>query len=145
MRKNLCNKSRLTVTICQTLHLVVVINSTINKGDQIVKNRKNTLSLAIGTTALVGSLTATVIVAADTNPFAFNDLGNGYMVADKSKKDGSCGESKCGDNKPAKKAKKDGSCGESKCGDKKAEKVKKSKDGSCGESKCGDKKADKTI
>ncbi|HEY5601748.1 MAG TPA: hypothetical protein VIM41_01440 [Gammaproteobacteria bacterium] len=91
-----------------------------------MKTRKNALSLAIGTTALVGALAATPIIAADSNPFAFNDLGNGYMVADadtgKAKKDGSCGESKCGDKK-AEKAKKDGSCGESKCGDKKSEKA----------------------
>ena len=108
-----------------------------------MKNRKNAVSLAIGTTALVGTLAASPIVSADTNPFAFSDLGNGYMVADssKAKKDGSCGESKCGDKKASKKVKKDGSCGESKCGDDKAKKTKKkSKDGSCGESKCGDDK-----
>lgn len=111
-----------------------------------MKTRRNALSLALGTTALVSTLAASPIVTADTNPFSFNDLGNGYMVADhdggKVKKDGSCGESKCGDKKAAKKVKKDGSCGESKCGDEKAKKAtKKSKDGSCGESKCGDKKS----
>lgn len=109
-----------------------------------MKTRKNAISLALGTTALVGTLAAVPVLSADVNPFTFNDLGNGYMVADKGKKDGSCGESKCGDNKANKKvkAKKDGSCGESKCGDNKAKKVeKKSKDGSCGESKCGDKKS----
>lgn len=116
-----------------------------------MKTRRNALSLAIGTTALVGSLAATPNASAEANPFAFSDLGNGYMVADaegsKAKKDGSCGESKCGDKKASKKAKKskDGSCGESKCGDKKANKPKKSKDGSCGESKCGDKKSDKAV
>lgn len=115
-----------------------------------MKTHKNALSLAIGATALVGTLAASPIVSAGTNPFAFNDLASGYMVADadgsKAKKDGSCGESKCGDKKVEKKAKKDGSCGESKCGDNKAKKAqKKSKDGSCGESKCGDKKADKEV
>jgi uncharacterized low-complexity protein len=113
-----------------------------------MKNRKNAISLALGT-ALVGTLVVAPVVSADSNPFSFNDLGNGYMVADagdKVNKDGSCGESKCGDKKPVKKMKKDGSCGESKCGDNKAkekakEAGKKSKDGSCGESKCGDKKA----
>jgi len=117
-----------------------------------MKTRKNALSLAIGTTALVGSLSAVSIVSANANPFSFSDLGNGYMVADhggaKSKKDGSCGESKCGDDKANKATKKskDGSCGESKCGDDKAKKApKKSKDGSCGESKCGDKKSDKAV
>lgn len=115
-----------------------------------MKTPRSTLSLAIGTTALVSTLAASPIVTADSNPFSFNDLGSGYMVADhggdKTKKDGSCGESKCGDKKAAKKVKKDGSNGESKCGDKKARKVeKKSKDGSCGESKCGDKKADKAV
>ncbi len=115
-----------------------------------MKTRKNAISLALSASALVGSIAAASIVSADSNPFSFNDLGNGYMVADagdKVKKDGSCGESKCGDKKPVKKLTKDGSCGESKCGDKKAKKdgakqeSKKSKDGSCGESKCGDKKA----
>ncbi|WP_455202833.1 HvfA family oxazolone/thioamide-modified RiPP metallophore [Kaarinaea lacus] len=94
-----------------------------------MKTRRNALSLALGTSALVGTLAATPIASANANPFTFSDLGNGYMVADA---EGS-------------KAKKDGSCGESKCGDKKAKKVKKSKDGSCGESKCGDKKADKSV
>jgi uncharacterized low-complexity protein len=95
-----------------------------------MKTRKNVICLAFGASALVGTLAATPIVSADSNPFSFNDLGNGYMVAD------------AGD-----KAKKDGSCGESKCGDKKAneekakEATKKSKDDSCGESKCSDKKA----
>lgn len=115
-----------------------------------MKTRRNALSLALGTTALVGTLAAAPIAAAEANPFTFSDLGNGYMVADqeggKAKKDGSCGESKCGDKKANKaKKSKDGSCGESKCGDKKANKAKKSKDGSCGESKCGDKKADKSV
>ena len=87
-----------------------------------MKTRRNALSLALGTSALVGTLATAPIASADTNPFAFSDLGNGYMVTDA---EGS-------------KAKKDGSCGESKCGDKKANKAKKSKDGSCGESKCGD-------
>lgn len=110
-----------------------------------MKNRKTTISLALGATALIGTMAASAMVTADGNPFAFNDLGHGYMVADagsKAKKDGSCGESKCGDKKPIKKLSKDGSCGESKCGDNKAKQApKKSKDGSCGESKCGDKKA----
>ncbi len=115
-----------------------------------MKTRKNALSLAIGTTALMGTIAASPVVAADVNPFAFSDLTSGYMVVDadgsKAKKDGSCGESKCGDKKAEKKAKKDGSCGESKCGDDKAKKApKKSKDGSCGESKCGDKKTDKAV
>ncbi|MGD8886277.1 MAG: hypothetical protein PVF34_11675 [Gammaproteobacteria bacterium] len=111
-----------------------------------MKTRKNAISLAIGTTALFGSLTATSVISADSNPFGFTDLNNGYMIAghDGAKgKDGSCGESKCGDNKAAKKVKKDGSCGESKCGDDKAKAKKVSKikkDGSCGESKCGDNK-----
>ena len=111
----------------------------------MMKIRKSNISLALSATALVGTLAATSLVSAGSNPFSFNDLSDGYMVADtgdKLKKDGSCGESKCGDKKTIKKSKKDGSCGESKCGDKKAkEAAKKSKDGSCGESKCGDKKA----
>ena len=112
-----------------------------------MKTRINSLSLAIGATTLVGTLAASPVVSADSNPFAFSDLGNGYMVADhdggKSKKEGSCGESKCGDDKAKKaKAKKEGSCGESKCGDDKAKKAKSKskKEGSCGESKCGDDK-----
>jgi uncharacterized low-complexity protein len=110
-----------------------------------MKHRRNAITLAIGATALVGSLSATIATSADSNPFAFSDLDHGYKIAShnggKSGKDGSCGESKCGDNKSVKKIKKDGSCGESKCGDNKAKKVAKTKkDGSCGESKCGDNK-----
>jgi uncharacterized low-complexity protein len=104
-----------------------------------MKTRKNTVSLAVGT-ALIGTLAASPIVSADSNPFGFTDLSSGYMVADKGK-EGSCGEAKCGDKK-AKKVKKEGSCGEAKCGDdKKAKKAKK--EGSCGEAKCGDDKKKK--
>lgn len=109
-----------------------------------MKTRKNSISIAIGATTLVGALAASPVVSADSNPFSFTDLGNGYMVSDsgaKAKKEGSCGESKCGDDKAKKaKTKKEGSCGESKCGDDKAKKSKTKKEGSCGESKCGDDK-----
>ncbi|MGD8569734.1 MAG: hypothetical protein PVJ39_16735 [Gammaproteobacteria bacterium] len=110
-----------------------------------MKHRRNAVSLAIGATVLAGTLSATIATSADSNPFGFTDLDYGYKVASHDgtgkNKDGSCGESKCGDKKPVKKIKKDGSCGESKCGDNKAKKVAKTKkDGSCGESKCGDNK-----
>lgn len=111
-----------------------------------MKPRKNAISLAIGATALAGSIAAASTISTGSNPFGFTDLDSGYKVASHDGvkgKDGSCGESKCGDNKAAKKIKKDGSHGESKCGDDKAKakKVSKTKkDGSCGESKCGDNK-----
>ena len=110
-----------------------------------MKSRKSALAIAVGATTLVGSLAATTIVSANSNPFSYTDLGYGYMVADhdgdKIKKEGSCGESKCGDSKAKNaKPKKEGSCGESKCGDSKAKKAKPKKEGSCGESKCGEKK-----
>ena len=61
-------------------------------------------------------------VQAAENPFGMSDLDQGSQVAMSSKKDGKCGEGKCGGDK-----KKDGKCG----GDK------KKKDGKCGEGKCG--------
>ena len=67
-----------------------------------MKTPKNALSIAIGSTALAATLAVSPIVSADSNPFSFNDLAHGYMLADHGgdkTKDGSCGESKCGDKK----------------------------------------------
>ena len=88
------------------------------------------VAAALGTTFVV-SLAASPIVQAAENPFALNQLSNGYMVAE----EGSCGEKKetegkCGDKKEA-----EGHCGKEKgehegnCGGKKE-----------GEGKCGDNK-----
>ena len=79
--------------------------------------------------ALVASLAASSVVAAEQNPFAMSSLDKGYMVAaadtanDAKMKDGKCGEGKCGAAKEkaakaaAEKAKmKEGKCGEGKCG-----------------------------
>jgi uncharacterized low-complexity protein len=76
--------------------------------------------------ALVASLAASSVVAAEQNPFVMASLDKGYMVAaadDAKMKDGKCGEGKCGAAKDkaakaaAEKAKmKEGKCGEGKCG-----------------------------
>ena len=81
----------------------------------------STLSLAIGS-AFAVSLIAAPIANAANNPFAMQQLSNGYVVADAKAKDGKCGEGKCG-------AKKDAKAADGKCGDKKA-----------ADGKCGDKK-----
>jgi uncharacterized low-complexity protein len=100
------------------------------------------LSLAVGV-AFVGTLAMSQ--AASASSFSLTDLDSGYQLAgddhakDKAKKEGSCGEGKCG----ADKAKKEGACGEGKCGADKAKKEgscgadKAKKEGSCGEGKCG--------
>jgi len=73
-------------------------------------------------------LSSMPIANAASNPFTTSDLGSGYQVA----AEGSCGGMKDKDGKhDGKKAKKDGKCGEGKCGGDK--KMKKSmNEGSCG-------------
>lgn len=87
-----------------------------------------TLSLAAGTAFIASLATANIANAAEgANPFEMNELSSGYMQLaaadkmDKAKKDGSCGEGKCGSmkDKKEKKGKKDGKCGEGKCGESK--------------------------
>tara|TARA_R110002049_G_scaffold273438_1_gene451175 strand:+ start:321 stop:512 length:192 start_codon:yes stop_codon:yes gene_type:complete len=61
-----------------------------------MKTRTTTLTLAL--TAAIG--TAGIAYAAESNPFALNDLSQGYQVAQAEKaKDGKCGEGKCGASK----------------------------------------------
>ena len=86
-------------------------------------------------TALVGSLLLAAMyfntASAEANPFA--------QQADQVQTfDGE--DSKCGDMKKDKKAKKDGKCGESKCGDDKMKGKMKDKKMEMKEGKCGDKK-----
>jgi len=106
------------------------------------------ISLAVGA-AFVSTLAASHVSAetdTHTNPFAMNELSNGYMQLASKDGEGSCGGNK-GDKEGScggKKADKEGKCGEGKCGDdmkknmegkcggKKAE-----KEGKCGEGKCG--------
>ncbi|MBI4006152.1 MAG: hypothetical protein HY356_05750 [Gammaproteobacteria bacterium] len=92
---------------------------------------------ALGTTFAV-SLAASPIVNAAENPFALNELSNGYMVADHGE-EGKCGEGKCGENKETKGE--EGKCGEGMDteGSSDEEKEKKA-EGKCGEAKCGDNK-----
>lgn len=106
----------------------------------------STVSLAVGATFAVATLSPAAFAA--DNPFAMKKLDGGYQLladahgADK-KKDGKCGEGKCGGEKAAKT--KDGKCGgdkakEGSCGGDKA------KEGSCGgdkakEGSCGGGKA----
>lgn len=95
------------------------------------------LSVALGATfaaTLAASTVAQAAPAAGANPFAMNDLGNGYMqVADK---EGKCGEGKksesegkCGEGKGQAKGA-EGKCGEGKCGEGKVKK--KDEEGKCG-------------
>lgn len=62
-----------------------------------MKHDKKTLATIIGA-SFVTSLSAGAVNAAE-NPFALKDLANGYMQvaeAGKEKKEGACGEGKCG-------------------------------------------------
>ena len=100
-------------------------------------NKQQLLSVAVGSAFAAVTL---MPVAHAANPFAADTLQNGYQVAqtDIKKKDGKCGEGKCGaekkkDGKCGADKKKDGKCGEGKCGGD----MKKKKDGKCGEGKCG--------
>ncbi|MFQ5635699.1 MAG: hypothetical protein ACE5G3_10280 [Gammaproteobacteria bacterium] len=101
----------------------------------------NPLTVAIGT-ALVGGLTAagsvSARVATDANPFAMEELSNGYQMAgaegscgENKGEEGSCGESKGGEGSCGESKGGEGSCGESKGGEGKCG------EGKCGEGKCG--------
>ena len=80
--------------------------------------KQQLLSLALGSAFPVAAISP----AMAANPFEASKLDSGYQLAqaDMKKKDGKCGEAKCGADKKAKEA----SCG----GDKK-------KDASCGAKK----------
>jgi uncharacterized low-complexity protein len=96
-----------------------------------MKTLKTALKIALGTTSLLTGIAATTAVQADTNtvaandtnPFEITNLSAGYMQlaeaeTKKDKKEGSCGEGKCGSKKE--KMPKEGNCGkkmdEGKCG-----------------------------
>ncbi len=99
------------------------------------KLNKNAFTLAIGATALAGSMVATTATA---NPFEMNQLSSGYQVGVQGQMGAKGAEGKCGGDK----AKAEGNCGgnmkkaEGKCGGDKAE-----AEGKCGgkggEGKCG--------
>ncbi len=100
------------------------------------------IAAAVGV-SVVAALSSMPVANAASNPFTTTDLGSGYMKV----AEGSCGGMKDKDGKhDGKKAKKDGKCGEGKCGGDK--KMKKGmNEGSCGDKKgkgkegsCGDKK-----
>jgi uncharacterized low-complexity protein len=96
----------------------------------------NPLSLAVG--AMFATTVLSPVAFAADNPFAMQKLSSGYQLAEADmtdkKMDGSCGEKmkdgSCGAEKKVTK-KKDGKCGEGKCGANK----KKVKEGSCGADK----------
>lgn len=108
--------------------------------------KQSLVSLAAGS-ALAAIALSPVAHAAD-NPFGATKLQAGYQLAqaDTKMKDGSCGgdkkmDAKCGaDKKAAPEKKRDGKCGEAKCGaDKKKAEAKcgadKKTDASCGAKK----------
>ena len=89
--------------------------------------KKQAISLAIGTAFVTGAALSPIAQAAD-NPFGMQKLDSGYQLAqaqakgEDKKKDGKCGEGKCGAEKGKEgacggdKAKAEGKCGEGKCG-----------------------------
>lgn len=102
-----------------------------------MKTRTATLTLAL--TAALG--TAGFAYAANGNPFALNDLSQGYQVAQAEKaKDGKCGEGKCGATKAAEAPA--ATAVKAKVGKSSGTKTTpsadpKAKEGKCGEGKCG--------
>ena len=77
------------------------------------KHKQTTITLSVCTTLAAAIGAAQAGMSDDQSPFAMQDLGAGYMVAD-SHMEGKCGEGKCGGKKEA-----EGKCGEGKCGGKK--------------------------
>ena len=77
---------------------------------------------ALGATVAGGlALSPLGAAQAETDPFAVQELGSGYMVAASHQGEGKCGEAKCGAEAHAKaahgdKVEAEGKCGEGKCG-----------------------------
>lgn len=80
------------------------------------------ISAAIGATFVVSMATAPIAAAAD-NPFGFNELSGGYLLAEQAAgKEGKCAEGKCAEGKCSGKASgtegekaAEGKCAEGKC------------------------------
>ena len=104
----------------------------------IMKKTKKSLNIALGTTLLSG-LAATTVQAdvthlPESKTFEMTELSSGYMqlaeadVAEDAatkKKEGACGEGKCGSNHKEENTKtEEGKCGEGKCGSDKKEETK---------------------
>jgi uncharacterized low-complexity protein len=118
-----------------------------NKRKTIMKDSRKPLALALGAAFLASSVVP--VASAAANPFAAQELGSGYNLANFNSHgdgdhEGKCGEGKCGEKDTA-----EGKCGEGKCGEKDAaegkcgegkcggEDAKKDAEGKCGEGKCG--------
>ncbi|MCX4191525.1 low-complexity protein [Methylophaga sp. OBS1] len=102
-------------------------------------SKKTSIAIA-ASAAMTAGLALSPSIASAENPFAAQELSNGYMqLAEHHAEEGKCGEAKCGGDKKTE----EGKCGEAKCGgDKKAEEGKcggdkKMDEGKCGEAKCG--------
>ncbi len=107
-----------------------------------MKKTKKSLSITLGTTLLSG-LAATAVQAdvthlSESNGFKMTELSSGYMQlaeaditedAATKKKEGACGEGKCGSNKKDDAKTKEGKCGSGKKDDA------KTKEGKCGSGK----------
>jgi uncharacterized low-complexity protein len=103
---------------------------------------------ALGATVAGGlALSPLGAAQAESNPFAVQELGSGYMVASSHMGEGKCGEAKCGaeahaDSAHGDKVGAEGKCGEGKCGGEKHAKEaheagsKTGGEGKCGEGKC---------
>lgn len=110
-----------------------------------MSTKKTSIAIA-ASAAMTAGLALSPSIASAENPFAAQELSNGYMqLAEHHAEEGKCGEAKCGADKKAE----EGKCGgekkaeEGKCGgDKKAKEgncggEKKMDEGKCGEAKCG--------
>ncbi|MED5510608.1 MAG: low-complexity protein [Pseudomonadota bacterium] len=104
--------------------------------------KRTSIAIAASAAMTAGLALSPSIVSAE-NPFAAQELSNGYMqLAEHHAEEGKCGEAKCGGEMKKEKME-EGKCGEAKCGaDKKAEEGKcggdkKMEEGKCGEAKCG--------
>lgn len=102
------------------------------------KSIKTPMAAAVGT-AVVSTFTATA-ANAEANPFEMTELSNGYMQLSEADK-GKSEEMKCG----AKTGKKEGTCGEGKCGNMMEEP--KTEEGKCAgnKGKAGEKPAEMSM
>ncbi|SDJ67638.1 hypothetical protein [Microbulbifer yueqingensis] len=102
------------------------------------------LAAAVGAAFIASASLNVSAGVGNANPFAAEELSSGYNLAmlsehgDDKKKEGKCGEGKCGEE--GKKKEGEGKCGEGKCGEEgehEGMEGMKEGEGKCGEGKCG--------
>lgn len=105
-----------------------------------ITTKKTTIALAASVALSAGLALSPMMASADANPFASAELSSGYMqlaegTCGANKEANKDAEAKCGANKAATdadKSAKEGKCGEAKCGAEKKAAMKAAHEAKCG-------------